>query len=772
MQHQSSTSRVRLREKLTRILGEMRQPIGHLCSGALGFLFAATSSPLGIAPFGAAWVSSQDDYIISAGLGAILGYFISADPGVTMRSVAAIALLVGLRWVFLASGRRSTVTAISPVIAAIAVGVTHLAVFLSGASSGLYVVLSALAEMVLTAGAGYFFIRTGMVIKNKGGVLRQSDYICISISSCIVASALMQINAGDFSPGRIISVLAIFICGYYGGAGSGAVVGIVMGAAAALSGSPTLMAPYAIGGLCAAVFAPTGRLMSAAAFAVVGGISGVMSGGGSIAINSIVETAAASLIFLFLPSNPGFVAPLKTAVRAGDSAISAQLAGQRLFRAAGALTDIAEITEKVAGELDALSGDDIEKVFAEVAESVCRKCRQSPRCWQSGYTDTMSALSQAGAVLRSGGMLAPSTLPDTLRRVCIHPDQMTAALNKKLGEYTGRQNIRRQAHRMRSIVNDQFVGMSMLLEGIREELSGVRPGGKTTQAAVEQYFAGLDIDPVSAICYEDGDGRQIVDVSFPQYKLGRVSETDAALAISEICEEKMGLPEILHNGDMAELIFAPVAEYSPTFAYVQRAAGGSRLCGDSFTSWSDRLGGASMVLSDGMGAGGAAAVDSMLTTTLISRLMSAGSRFDAALRMVNSALLVKSPDESLTTIDACEIDLYTGRANFYKAGAAPTFIIRAGKVAVIESTSLPAGILRGVAFEESSIALSPGDRIIMVSDGVTATGSEWVPSELNMLRELSDEELCEKLIETAEARLSGEREDDMTVAIMTLARSI
>lgn len=90
---------------------------------------------------------------------------------------------------------------------------------------------------------------------------------------------------------------------------------------------------------------------------------------------------------------------------------------------------------------------------------------------------------------------------------------------------------------------------------------------------------------------------------------------------------------------------------------------------------------------------------------------------DASLKLVNSALLVKSGDESLATIDITGVDLYTGKAEFYKAGAAPTFLRKSGKGGYVESSSLPVGILGGVNFEKNAVTLRDGDVIVMVSDG-------------------------------------------------------
>jgi stage II sporulation protein E len=773
MQHQDSVGRASLQDRLKNLGGSLRAPLLQLGSGLVGFLLSSLLTPWAVSPFGAAWVSAQDGTLVAAALGSMLGYILSPDPGITMRSVAAVALILGLRWVLGATSGRWTPLALSPLIAAGALGATHLALMLS---SGMrpYALAAAVAEMILAAGGSFFLLRSRILIsqwvEQKRLPMRRTDAICLGVSGCLVAMALMQVEVGGFSPGRVAAVLTILMAGYYGGAGAAAVGGVVLGLAAALSGSPALLASYAVGGLCAAVFAAAGRLMAVLAFTLVCGVVGLTTEQGSQLTLALFEAAVGSAVFLLLPPGMSFITPLKAVMRGGDTALSTQLSGVRMQRASEALTEISALVDEVADRLAALAGDDIEQAHAAVAEQVCRGCKRSPGCWQAGYSDTMAAFSEAGSRIRRGESLSPGQLPQTLRRVCLHPDQMADSLSRHLGDYVGREGTRREAGRIRSAVGDQFSGMAMLLNDIQQEMAGIRPGSRTLTAAAEQYFSGLAVEPLTLLCYEDADGRPLIDVTMPGYKLGRVDLAQAALALSDLCEERMGLPEITHIGDRVQLVFAPVAEYLPTFHSVQRAAEGSRLCGDHFVSWADRLGSANMVLSDGMGAGGAAAVDSTLTTTLMARLIGAGARFDAALRLVNSALLVKSSEESLATIDACAVDLYTGKATFYKAGAAPSFVLRSGKVMVVETASLPAGILRGVRFERSTLTLGAGDRVVMVSDGVTATGSGWIPSEMGACRDLSDEALCEHLIATAEARLAGGRQDDMTVAVMTLNR--
>jgi stage II sporulation protein E len=145
------------------------------------------------------------------------------------------------------------------------------------------------------------------------------------------------------------------------------------------------------------------------------------------------------------------------------------------------------------------------------------------------------------------------------------------------------------------------------------------------------------------------------------------------------------------------------------------------------------------------------------------QLLLAGLSHPTALRLVNSALMVKSRDESLATLDVATLDLFTGRADFYKAGAAPTFIVRGQRVEPVVQSSLPAGILRGVEFEHSSLRLEDGDYVVMVSDGVTGPGVEWVKEELASLKSGSARELSEALAKAARGIRSEKRDDDITV---------
>ena len=159
-----------------------------------------------------------------------------------------------------------------------------------------------------------------------------------------------------------------------------------------------------------------------------------------------------------------------------------------------------------------------------------------------------------------------------------------------------------------------------------------------------------------------------------------------------------------------------------------------------------------------------------MTCAMAESLLKAGIGFDSMLETVNAALMAKSGDESLATLDLTCIDLFTGEAEFRKAGAACTLVRRGRHAEVIEASSVPVGIMPGVTFACYRRQLAPGDVVVLVSDGVVATGHEWV---LDLVRDWDAEEnpntLAQRITAEAKKRRSDGREDDITALVLTLA---
>lgn len=236
---------------------------------------------------------------------------------------------------------------------------------------------------------------------------------------------------------------------------------------------------------------------------------------------------------------------------------------------------------------------------------------------------------------------------------------------------------------------------------------------------------------------------------------------EATNALSKELGAALALPAIRDIENGVELTFSEKPRFCFEIGSDQRPGSDDGGCGDCYDCVGLEDGRNVIILSDGMGTGRRAAVDSAMATDLFASLICSGLSCEAALRTVNTALIAKSEDESLATLDIASLDPYSGEISFFKAGAAPCFIKRSGRTAILELPSLPAGILSRIGFSKAGAELREGDTVVMISDGVAADGSEWITKLIRSWRG-DAQGLAEELTAAALSRRKGKRNDDMT----------
>ena len=84
---------------------------------------------------------------------------------------------------------------------------------------------------------------------------------------------------------------------------------------------------------------------------------------------------------------------------------------------------------------------------------------------------------------------------------------------------------------------------------------------------------------------------------------------------------------------------------------------------------------------------------------------------------------------------------------------------------VIESASLPAGILSTVSFAREKVMLSKGDIVVMVSDGVTSGKTDWIQEEIEKFSSSNPDMLAQKIAGKVCDKTQGEKRDDITVVV-------
>ena len=134
-------------------------------------------------------------------------------------------------------------------------------------------------------------------------------------------------------------------------------------------------------------------------------------------------------------------------------------------------------------------------------------------------------------------------------------------------------------------------------------------------------------------------------------------------------------------------------------------------------------------------------------------------------------MYINSEEDTYATLDAAVFDLYSGKVEFMKNGACPTFVKNKKDVNVVKSISLPAGILDKIDLALYDKDLEDGDIIVMCTDGVLESNAEYENKEIwvkNMLEQFETEnvqKIANIILKESIDNNFGKPKDDMTVIV-------
>lgn len=139
---------------------------------------------------------------------------------------------------------------------------------------------------------------------------------------------------------------------------------------------------------------------------------------------------------------------------------------------------------------------------------------------------------------------------------------------------------------------------------------------------------------------------------------------------------------------------------------------------DVFPVGEDRLG---LVIADVSGKGIPAAFFMLIARTMLRAVAESGVGPGETLRRVNTLLAAENEQMMFVTVFYAELDTRSGALCFANGGHNPPLrVTAAGAVSVLErSAGIALAVMPDMPFAERRIALAPGDRVILFTDGVT-----------------------------------------------------
>lgn len=736
-----------------------------LCFGA-GFLFARAQVLGMYTPFACAWAAAAPVQGLAGAVGGALLGTIFSTSGHGLATACAVLLIGMIRYLLSEWKSVTDHVLFAPICTAAVLLVTESTIggmLLSGTPA-----ITIGCEVLLAGGGAYFFSVASAAVFRRGGFAAAdlTARVGCALTGGVLLGALAPVTIGPISVGHIIALIVILFCASRGTITGGCVSGTAIGTLLALSAGSGGLFPvsYAFTGLITGCFAPLGRFAASVAFTVANGIAVLLIR--SAPTEAIYETMVAAILFSVIPQH--WWDPLSARILSDAEGASPEYLRRsvvmRLDFASRAIAHVSQSVEEVSRQLTKRCAPTISGVYDRAVEETCASCGLRVLCWQKHYEESMEHLNHLTPILLQHGRVTGSELPAALLAVCKRPGRLAESITGHYEDYVNNEAAEQRITELRSVVSSQFRGLSDMLRELSDSFRRHTVCDEKNSTAVRSYFTAAGMEPLGVVCSNDENERMYLEVCTRHVPKDMKALTKE---LERICGRRFGVPGVTHSGGQARLTFSERAVYEPEAGVAQHICSGAQLCGDHYEHFFDGCGRVVMVLSDGMGSGGRAAVDSAMTCGILSRLILSGLGYDCALRIINSSLYVKSGDESLATVDIATVDLYTGQVVLRKAGAAIGFLRKGGQVTRVDLASLPAGILQEIQFSQAEEQLGPGDLIVLVSDGAISGESDWMDEKIRKWTD-TPQALCEELLRTAVLLRNDGHDDDVTVAALQL----
>lgn len=719
-----------------------------------------------ISPFAVSFLSAVPfSFCLPSFIGSTVGYLLSAEGTAVIKYLGAAMLICIFRLIMHRRFTEKESSFISCIVAFCCVFITGI-IYLWFDEVALLPLLILVCESIITLSVSFFFIRAFALPFYKGSIeaFSKREIFTLVISISVTLMCLCSISLQGLSPGRIFTMTLIMLLCMFRGIGFSTVAAALTGGFLSLSpGCGHLFPAFVISAMLGGFLCESGQILLSLSFTATFFAVSLFTCDISESWLSLIEPIISCGIFLLIPANriseieeyfDKFLMPCKNA---DDTALT-----ERLKSASVNMSSVAEIVSDVSRKLDKIINPEVNRLFSRLQQKVCDSCEKKSSCWNKNFDSTASDILKIIGVERTGqGRISLSVN-------CPRYDLLCNALSAAYPSYSNAIATKNKITEMRRILTDQFSGMSDFLQELAINISKSRTKDKGKSMYLKTALNDSGIPTERLDCYFF-DGRVTVEI-FLSYNDSTYIRKIRPL-MEFVAKRRFDEPETESIGSSLFLVYREKASYTVRSGFSQRSMKSGNLCGDTVGIFTSDCGFFNFLISDGMGTGSRAAIDSNLATSVIEKLVCSSFSFESACKTVNNALIMKSTDESIATVDAVQINPYNCRAVFYKAGGTISLIRRGDTVTVIEKASLPLGIIRNVPLAYEEKELKKGDIILLLSDGVTNSDCGWINDELLAWSKSDMQSLASHIASLAALRSESATRDDITVVALKIEKA-
>ena len=628
-----------------------------------------------LAPFGLAYLIAitnyERKYILSSSLGVILGYITLFNKVSNFSAYIIISTIVTIISMSKLNKKARNIASFIIVFSGLFVyGV------LVGSSDIILHLIGAISVTALVFPIYYVVSYTLKCIEeiNTQHFFSIDEIVSIELFICLLIVGIGTLSINDISFRNIAAILFIialaFISDTNMGAGAGITMGIILGFA-----TGNLMESIAIYGACglvAGIFRESGKLFTALSFNIIFIIVTLYSG----VFNNIsfIEALVGTGIFLLIPKKIYNKISLEINKDKKVGHFSEVRFSEIKDELTERLKDFTEVLSVMGKSLNNLVGNDKlaiknkgNALVENLSDRTCSDCDMRYMCWKRELHQTYNAFSDLIRNYENNS----GAFPHELEKKCIKKYALVKNLEDIMNIYMVNETLKSRLGEGRKILSNHINNMSVTISEIVDEFGNELHLCTDVEKSIKKSLLKYGLNFGSLICYNDKNGRIKIKMQMENCMGSQTCIKTVLPIISETIGKNMSIGSegcnINSKNNMCEIVIEEAPKYHINSHVAVATKEGEKFTGDSYSYGRTKDGNYITVISDGMGSGPEAGLESKVSVEIIEKFMEVGFDEKIAIDAVNAIMSIKfSEDEKFSTLDMNKIDLYTGNAKFMK----------------------------------------------------------------------------------------------------------
>lgn len=645
-------------------------------------------------------------------------------------------------------------------------------------------------------------------IKNKK-VFSIEEVIGATLLVSIAATCLGNTKIIGLQLSNIISILLVLILGWKNGiligTTSGVTVGVVLGIIT--NSNPILIAVFAVSGLIAGILSKFGKIGVIVGFIAGNLVLTYVYNGGLVELICLKEILVASLALILIPNK----IEINVVDLFGKNNVLPEGATYRLEESketVNKLNDVSNVikqmsdTYKEATNENIKNDEDINEDREIFLEELQNNVRQIPEnmLYEDFIDDDETIVNEVFEYLVKKDRLTREDLLEIYKEhnnyiVGFDSYETSQKIEKNILEMINVINNSYKAIRKNFVVaakiNENNKNISAQLDGVSKVIDNIANNIENNEK--EEFLdkkkeimlkcKQRQIDMLDINIKQEKTGRYVIKTFLNTCDDSKIIECPTS-KIEEILTDTLQEPIVIkkencgikQNQNICYQTYISKDKFGMQIGVAKTNKDGEGVSGDSNLQISLEDGKYLLAISDGMGSGPNARKSSQIAIKMLGRLLSNGFDKETSIELINNTIAANIKDETYATLDIMVLDLYAGNAEYIKNGAAPTFIKNKKQVDIIKNIALPAGILKDIDLIVYDRDVEDNDIIVMCSDGVLESNSEyknkelWIKDLLTQIEIENSQKIADILLKEAIDNNYGKAKDDMTIIVTKIIK--